>query len=87
LFEVLTHGEFNISGLQNKLIRRLLPELSPASISCILKRLCVHGLIKKVSGTRKYYLTKLGKAVITLGLKTKELFIVPQLAQVEVATS
>ncbi|HSV31908.1 MAG TPA: hypothetical protein VLH40_07815 [Atribacteraceae bacterium] len=52
-----------------------------------VKRLWVHGLIKKVSGTRKYYLTKLGKAVITLGLKTEELFIVPQLAPVEAATS
>jgi len=87
LFEVLAHGEFNINGLQNKSVRRLLPELSPASISRILKRLCVHGLIKKVSGTRKYYLTKLGKAVIALGLKTKELFIVPQLAQAEAATN
>ena len=87
LFEVLAHGEFNINGLQNKSVRRLLPELSPASVSRILKRLRVHGIIKKVSGTRKYYLTKLGKAVITLGLKTKELFIVPQLAQVETATN
>lgn len=33
---------------------------------------------KKVFGTHKYYLTKLGKAVILLGLKTKELFIVPE---------
>ncbi len=87
LFEVLAHGEFNISGFQNKLIRRLLPELSPASISRILKRLYVHGLIKRVTGTRKYYLTKLGKAVITLGLKTKELFIVPQLCQTEATTN
>lgn len=87
LFEVLAHGEFNISGFQNKLIRRLLPELSPASISRIFKRLYVHGLIKRVTCTRKYYLTKLGKAVITLGLKTKELFIVPQLCQTEAATN
>lgn len=80
LFEVLANGEFNINGLQNKSIRRSLPDLSPASISRILKRLRVHGIIKKVSNTRKYYLTKLGKSVITLGLKTRELFIIPQLA-------
>ena len=48
LFEVLAHGEFNINGFQNKSIRRLLPELSPASISRVLKRLRVHGIIKKV---------------------------------------
>jgi hypothetical protein len=35
LFRVLSHGEFNINGLQNKSIRKLLPELSPASISRI----------------------------------------------------
>jgi len=79
LFRVLAHGEFNIKGFQNKSIRKLLPELSPASVSRILKRLRVHGLVKKVSGTRKYYLTKLGKSVITLGLKTRELFIIPGL--------
>lgn len=79
LFQVLAHGEFNIYGMQNKSIRRFFPELSPASVSRILKCLRVHGVIKKVSGTRKYYLTKLGKNIITLGLKTKELFIVPQL--------
>ncbi|MCF2941934.1 hypothetical protein L1N85_26815 [Paenibacillus alkaliterrae] len=33
LFQVLTHGEFNISGLQNKSIRKLLPDRSPASVS------------------------------------------------------
>jgi len=36
-------------------------------------------MVKKVSGTRKYYLTKLGKSVITLGLKTREIFIIPGL--------
>jgi hypothetical protein len=82
LFETLSRGEFNINGLQNKSIRKWLPEYSSASVSRILKRLRVHGLIKKVAGTHKYYLTKLGKAVITLGLKTKETFIVPQLAAV-----
>jgi hypothetical protein len=81
LFRVLAHGEFNINGLQNKSIRKLLPELSPASVSRMLKRLRVHGIVKKVSGTRKYYLTKLGKSVITLGLKTRELFIIPGLAE------
>jgi len=38
-------------------------------------------MVKKVSGTRKYYLTKLGKSVITLGLKTRELFIIPGLTE------
>ncbi len=56
-------------------------DASPAYISRILKRLRLHGIVKCISGARKYYLTKLGKAVITLDLKTKEMFIVPALAQ------
>jgi len=87
LFEVLARGEFCINGFQNKTLRRFFPELSSASVTRILKRLHVHGLIKKVSGARKYYLTKLGKAVITIGLKTKETLIIPGLANVEAATN
>jgi hypothetical protein len=45
-----------------------------------MKRLRVHGLIKKVGRTYKYYLTALGKQVITLGLKLKELYIIPALS-------
>ncbi|MFA5383252.1 MAG: hypothetical protein WC364_01040 [Eubacteriales bacterium] len=83
LFEVLARGEFNICGFQNKMVRKFIPELSPASVSRILKRLLLHGLIKKVAKTHKYYLTKLGKAVITTGLKTRALFIIPSLAGLE----
>ncbi len=83
LFEVLVRGEFNIRGFQNKMIRKFIPELSPASVSRILKRLSLHGLIKRVARSRKYYLTKLGKAVITTGLKTRALFIIPSLAGLE----
>ncbi|CEO87961.1 hypothetical protein [Syntrophaceticus schinkii] len=52
-----------------------------------MKRLLLHGLIKRVARSRKYYLTKLGKAVITTGLKTKALFIILSLAGLEVATA
>jgi hypothetical protein len=45
-----------------------------------LKRLRLHGLIKKVGKTYKYYLTALGKQVISLGLKLKQLHIIPQLS-------
>ena len=85
LFEVLVRGEFNIRGFQNSMIRKFIPGQSSASISRILKRLSLHGLIKKVVKTHKYYLTKLGKAVITTGLKTRALFITPSLAGLEVS--
>jgi hypothetical protein len=37
-------------------------------------------MIKKVGGTYKYYLTKLGKKAITAGFYLRKMFIVPQLA-------
>jgi len=80
LFEVLARGELNIKGFQNKTIRQFFPELSSASVSRILKRLRLHGLIKKVAKTRTYYLTALGKIVIATGLKARALFIIPHLA-------
>ena len=80
LLEVLARGEFNINGLQNKSLRSYFPNKSSAAISRILKRLRSHGLIRKVAHTYKYYLTKLGKAVITIGLAIKEMIVVPELA-------
>jgi len=86
LLEVIARGEFNIKGIRNKSIREFIPDRSPAAISRIIKRLHVHGLIKKVKGTYRYYLTKLGKAIISTGLMVKNLFVVPELAGIQVAS-
>ncbi len=80
LFEAISSGEFFISGFQNKNLRKKLPGKTSAQISRILKRLHTHGLIKKIGRTYKYYLSKLGLQAITMGLKLKELFIIPNLA-------
>jgi len=45
-----------------------------------LKRLRLHGLVKKVGHTYRYYLTLLGKQVIASGLKLKNMVLIPQLA-------
>lgn len=79
LFTVLARGEFNIKGLQNKSLRTQLPHITSAAMTRILKRLHLHGLIRKVGRTYKYYLTKLGKAVITAGLTIRNMFLIPQL--------
>jgi DNA-binding HxlR family transcriptional regulator len=81
LFEVLARGEFSINGLYNKSLRQHFPNKSSSALSRVLKRLRVHGIIKRVARTYKYYLTKLGKAVITAGLAIKEMFVVPELAK------
>lgn len=80
LLTVIARGEFNITGFRNRSLQFFFSEKSPAQISRILKRLRMHGLIKKRGQTFKYYLTSLGKQVITLGLRLKELFVIPSLA-------
>jgi hypothetical protein len=80
LFLGIARGEFNISGLQNKTLRRFLTDKSSGRVSRLLKRLRVHGLLKKVGHSYKYYLTQFGKDVIAAGTKLRELVIIPQLA-------
>jgi len=80
LFLALMRGEFTISGVQNKALRARFPQYNSGQMSRILRRLRTHGLIKKASHCYKYYLTVLGKQVVALGLKLKELVIIPQLA-------
>lgn len=81
LFEAIASGEYNISGFQNKHLRTKLENKNSGQISRILKRLHVHGMIKKAAHTYKYYLTKLGRKVISLGLRLKEFHLVPGLAE------
>lgn len=81
LFQTIARGEFNISGFQNKRLRAYLPTLNSGQVSRLLKRLRMHGLIKKANRCYKYYLTVLGRQVIALGLKLKNLIIVPELAR------
>jgi hypothetical protein len=81
LFEALVRGEFLIQGIQNRLLRRVLTSKSGHQISRMLKRLRLHGLIKKVHGAYRYYLTHLGKTVITTALKLKTLVIIPSLTE------
>ena len=80
LFTVLVRGEFNISGFKNASLRPFLPDHTGAKVSRILKRLHLHGLIRKIGHTYKYYLTKLGKRAAITALKLRELVVIPSLA-------
>ncbi len=81
LCEIIIRGEYAINGLRNKHLRHYLPDLNAGQISRRLKNLHVHGMIKRVGRTYKYYLTDFGRRVIVTAFKLKELFIVPQLAK------
>jgi hypothetical protein len=80
LLETLARGEFGLRGFQSKDLRRHLPAKTSGQISRTLKRLRVHGIVKKVGRTYRYYLTSVGRRVILAGLKFKELFLIPALA-------
>jgi len=80
LLEAIARGEFQLSGLQNRHLQQLLG-LRPGQISRLLKRLRLHGLIKKIARSYKYYLTKLGRNVVLLALKLRRFTVIPELAQ------
>jgi hypothetical protein len=77
----IARGDFLIGGFDNKNLRRFLGGYSPNKISRVLKRLRLHGLIRKIGKTYRYYITELGRQVILMGQKLKELVIIPGLAQ------
>ena len=66
-------------GFQNKNLQQMVKDKTSSQISRIIKRLRVHGLIKNIPCTYRYHVTKLGKNVITMGLKLKEIVIIPKL--------
>jgi len=80
LFRLLTCGEFFISGFTNKNLRQHLSHKNSGQVSRLLKRLRVHGLIKKVGRQYKYYLTEFGRQVVLMALKLREMVIIPELA-------
>lgn len=73
-------GDFTIKGFQNRDLKRLLPNKNSGQISRLIARMKIKGLLKKVAGTYRYYLTKLGQRIILTAVKLKELFITPQLS-------
>ena len=72
----IVRGEFNISGFRNKHLQKQLG-FNGSKISRLIKRLRIHGLIKKTADSYKYYITKLGKETIIMAEKIKGLVLVP----------
>ena len=87
LFETHCRGEFFIHGFRNRSLREHLKCFRSSQISRLLKRLRLHGIIKKVGKTYKYYLTELGRHVAVAGLTLKNLFLVPEFASAALAHS
>ena len=80
LLRHLLNGQFLIQGFSNKALRQLLPHKNSGQISRLLRRLRVHGLIRKVPRCHRYYLTVFGRQAAILALKLRDLLIIPHLA-------
>lgn len=80
LFRILASGEFTIKGFSNHTLRQRLPTLNAGQVTRLLKRLHVHGIIKRVGRHYRYYLADLGRRTVTLALRLRELVVVPALA-------
>jgi hypothetical protein len=75
----ILRGEYHISGLSNRLLQRVLTGKKGGQISRVLKRLRLHGLIRKIGHTYKYYVTALGQKALVAALKLREHLILPAL--------
>jgi len=80
LFRLLLSGEFVISGFANGDLRAHLTDKNSGQITRLLKRLRIHGLIKRAGKRYRYYLTDFGCRVATLALKLREMVVIPSLA-------
>jgi len=80
VLEIISRGEFMTFGMQGKDIRQYLSDISSSAMSRIFKRLRLHGIIERVKGTYKYFLTAYGKEIIVAGLTVRNLVLVPALA-------
>lgn len=81
----IMRGEGCISGITNRMLRRVLSGKTSRQISYFIKRCRVFGLLKKCAKVNKYYLTKLGQRVLLTARKLQEFLIVPLLAGKQVA--
>jgi hypothetical protein len=80
LLLTLARGEFNLRGFQVRDLRGILTHLSGPQLSRQIKRLRMHGLIKNVRCSYRYYLTRLGRRVIAAAGRLREGSIIPALA-------
>jgi len=73
-------GENTITGITARRLRRVLTDWTPGQISRALRRLRAHGLLRKIGGTFKYYISDLGRRVLLAAQTVRETILIPALA-------
>ena len=71
----------NRRSFRCKDLAKHLKQYSSDQLSRLLKRLRVHGIIKKIGNSYKYYLPRFGKEIITCSQKVINMVMLPQLSK------
>jgi hypothetical protein len=79
LLHALQNPRVNIAGIRRAELLPLLDQLSPHRLSRQLRRLREIGVIKRVTGTYRYYLTRIGRAATAALCRLTEAILVPAL--------
>jgi hypothetical protein len=82
LLRALQRPEFNIHGMRRADLMAHMPETCASRISRQLRRLRALGLIKRVTRSYRYYLTRLGRAAIAAACSLTQFQIIPAMASV-----
>ena len=79
LLHTLQNPSVNIAGIRRAELLPNLEMFSPARLSRQLRRLLDVGVIKRITGTYRYYLTKAGRAATAAAERLKQATIVPDM--------
>ena len=77
LLHALQSPRVNIAGVRRGDLAAELEMISPSRLSRQLRRLLDLGVIKRVVGTYRYYLTKIGRAAIAAAEQLTQTVIIP----------
>ena len=80
LLHALQNPRVNIAGIRRADLLPRLDQLSPDRLSRQLRRLRHLGVIKRVAGTYRYYLTRIGRAATAALCRVTQTVIIPALA-------
>ena len=80
LLQALQDPRVNIAGIRRGDLMPVLDRLSPSRLSRQLRRLRDIGVIKRVRGTYRYYLTRMGRAATAALCRVTESIIIPAMA-------
>ena len=80
LLHALQDPRVNIAGVRRADLAPLLEPMSPDRLSRQLRRLRDIGVIKRVAGTYRYYLTRIGRAATAALCRLTESILIPEMA-------